>query len=61
MPADLRHQKEISQRRATATYLEEEGQAQASETPWPTESVANQLIENYLGNRPAWSGSDLQN
>ena len=54
MPADFGgfYQKEISQRRAIlATYLEEEGQAQALETALALpESVANQLIENYVGN-----------
>ena len=54
MPADFVgcYQKEISQRRAIlATYLEEEGQAQALETALALpESVANQLIENYVGN-----------
>ena len=54
MPADFGgfYQKEISQRRAIlATYLEEEGQGQALETALALpESVANQLIENYVGN-----------
>ena len=54
MPADFggSYQKEISQRRAIlATYLQEEGQAQALETALALpESVANQLIENYVGN-----------
>ena len=54
MPADFGgfYQKEISQRRAIlATYLEEEGHGQALETALALpESVANQLIENYVGN-----------
>ena len=54
MPADFGafYQKEISQRRAIlATYLEEKGQDQALETALALpESVANQLIENYVGN-----------
>ena len=54
MPADFGgfYQKEIGQRRAIlATYLEEEGYGQALETALALpESVANQLIENYVGN-----------